>query len=389
MSFFDSLVAKESTCGANGPGGRGFQPGNTCGSDGGTGSAARSGLSKRDTDVYAKHRDKVLQVSSALYAAQTGGDSESVVSVLSDLQKHPDGESIAKLANLAAEHRVEKWASDELRKHRDRKPDTAAGDAVRERMSTFSHRVPKELFAEHKVAVSDIVANLPDSHAERVLSSLKEITVAANPDEVSTYLAVEFHGAADPAAGVFVPRTGQMVLDGVEEMQKAASGGDRQNLVRTVRGLAAHEIAHAIDGEGEISGSTEWNSAWESEGRRTRPGAKFALSDYGRTTPEEGFAEYVRMVHEDPEKAIRHFPRMWSVYRDSGAGKKLTAPESPKPEAPKKRRSLFDRLFRKSMSVDVVPEDEEPDDKQDDMFGEPIDAGGFFPVDTLRKSGSK
>ncbi|TXH55359.1 MAG: hypothetical protein E6Q97_08965 [Desulfurellales bacterium] len=386
-SIFDRIVRKASDCGANGPGGHGFQPGNKCAAEGsGTGSAARSGISERDAAVYAKNREQVLRLSTAIYTAATGGDASSAAAVVAEIKAHPEGEAIARLANLAAEHRIEKWAAAELQQHNNRRPNTQVAETVAGTMQTFSHRVPQEYFEQHKTAVADIVAKLPEAHAERVASSVREITVAANTDEVFTYIAANFMGSSEPAAGAYVPRTGQMVLDGVEHMQKALSRVDsaeaKQNIAQTIRGLAAHEIAHAIDGEGRISGSQEWQSAWNSEGKRNRPGAKFAMSDYGRTSPEEGFAEYVRLVHEEPEKAIRHFPSMWNVYKASGEGRALTP--AAKPE--QKRRSIFDRLFSKSAGTDARghSSDDEPEDRQPDIFGTPIDGGEYFPIDTLR-----
>lgn len=56
--------------------------------------------------------------------------------------------------------------------------------------------------------------------------------------------------------------------------------------------LHAHEIGHAIDSDGRYSRKVAWRNAWKEEiDRDDNP-----LSEYARTHPEEGFAEYIRLV---------------------------------------------------------------------------------------------
>jgi hypothetical protein len=51
----------------------------------------------------------------------------------------------------------------------------------------------------------------------------------------------------------------------------------------------AHEITHAIDGnQHEISGSEKWQTAWKAE--------QDFLSENGKKTPSEGFAEFGEML---------------------------------------------------------------------------------------------
>ncbi len=77
----------------------------------------------------------------------------------------------------------------------------------------------------------------------------------------------------------------------------------------TTREVYAHEMGHAVDYGGQYSNSPNWQSAWQSEIKQ--PG--FPLSGYAANFgPNEGFAEYVRLVNVDPKAAEEKFPECWS-----------------------------------------------------------------------------
>jgi len=54
----------------------------------------------------------------------------------------------------------------------------------------------------------------------------------------------------------------------------------------------AHELGHAVDHGGRYSSTKEWKSIWDSELNQVDTG----VSDYSRVNPEEGFAEFFRLV---------------------------------------------------------------------------------------------
>jgi hypothetical protein len=82
------------------------------------------------------------------------------------------------------------------------------------------------------------------------------------------------------------------------------------------RELYAHEFGHAVDGpEYEISSSPEWQEAYQSE---IKPGG---LSDYAKTLPREGFAEFFRLVHgtdTDRAEIVKRFPKCSDVFKKWG-----------------------------------------------------------------------
>jgi hypothetical protein len=80
----------------------------------------------------------------------------------------------------------------------------------------------------------------------------------------------------------------------------------------------AHEFSHAIDWDQKsgvrISSSPEWQKAWNEEivGDKKAPAA---LSEYARTKPVEGWAEFGRLVHTKPDLAEK-FPKCLAIWRE-------------------------------------------------------------------------
>src|SRR5262245_17372559 len=80
----------------------------------------------------------------------------------------------------------------------------------------------------------------------------------------------------------------------------------------------AHEFWHAIDWDqktgARVSSSREWHKAWDEEivGDKTAPAA---LSEYARTKPVEGWAEFGRLVLTKSDLAEK-FPKCLAVWRE-------------------------------------------------------------------------
>ena len=90
-------------------------------------------------------------------------------------------------------------------------------------------------------------------------------------------------------------------------------------------GLYAHEFTHAIDGPGhEISFSPEWADAFKSEidqGTAAYDRGEPPLSYYATTKPQEGMAEFGRLVYASdvPHAQIaREFPKCTAVFKARG-----------------------------------------------------------------------
>jgi hypothetical protein len=80
----------------------------------------------------------------------------------------------------------------------------------------------------------------------------------------------------------------------------------------------AHEFSHAIDWDQKtgtrVSSSREWQEAWDEEivGDKKAPAA---LSEYARTKPVEGWAEFGRLVHTKPDLGEK-FPKCLAIWRE-------------------------------------------------------------------------
>lgn len=87
-----------------------------------------------------------------------------------------------------------------------------------------------------------------------------------------------------------------------------------------IEGTIAHEFAHAIDVHPEtrqrISDTPEWEKAFDDEIDRDGD----PLSEYARTEPAEGFAEFCRLVWTTgyKERARKLFPKCWGVLKNHG-----------------------------------------------------------------------
>lgn len=92
----------------------------------------------------------------------------------------------------------------------------------------------------------------------------------------------------------------------------------------TTRGIYSHEIGHAIDAEPGgrtgrnrwgLSSSPEFDAAFESEIKGGQ------LSDYATESPQEGFAEFARLLYGSDiahDVVEKHFPKTFDFFKSKG-----------------------------------------------------------------------
>jgi len=88
---------------------------------------------------------------------------------------------------------------------------------------------------------------------------------------------------------------------------------------------------HAIDGKNEYSGTPEWEAAYAVEIQRDLelPEHEHPITHYASSNAQEGFAEYGRLVVQDPDAARDMFPQCWGFLEKSGL---VEAPARKMPE---------------------------------------------------------
>ncbi len=84
----------------------------------------------------------------------------------------------------------------------------------------------------------------------------------------------------------------------------------------TAREIYAHELGHVIDGVGfTYSRDDDWHNAWKDEiATDATP-----LSEYAKKTPQEGFAEFSRLLLTGRYKEARmEFPKCYAFWKAKG-----------------------------------------------------------------------
>jgi hypothetical protein len=113
-------------------------------------------------------------------------------------------------------------------------------------------------------------------------------------------------------------RAGRMILDGES---KHSTGASLQSKSDTA-GTYAHEIGHAIDGPGyKHSGSAEWQEAFGEEIASKDSIGRHRLSTYAATKPQEGWAEFSRLVYgtdTDRGSIEKAFPKCSAYWKKHG-----------------------------------------------------------------------
>jgi hypothetical protein len=119
--------------------------------------------------------------------------------------------------------------------------------------------------------------------------------------------------------GVYMNGFQHIHVDG--DGPRADASGRRGSGFALAHGIYAHELTHAIDGPGhELSASPEWREAFAAEISHAES-AEPPLTQYAGTKPQEGFAEFGRLVYgsDVPHAQIaREFPKATAVFQARG-----------------------------------------------------------------------
>lgn len=205
--------------------------------------------------------------------------------------------------------------------------------------------------AKAVTALKDAVARLPGPIADKAMSNMNAPAKFYNSMQELTY-------ASDQRAKQYGEKLSQPghLIAGIFELNTETGKGqlhldhDYQGEHEYAVGTHAHELGHAADGKDELSGTPEWQHAFDSEIDHPHDWStmsdadkhelkldyehalKFSpkldwndfldstgrLSSYARTHPAEGLAEYVRLLVQEPERAKTDFPRCYAFFQKAG-----------------------------------------------------------------------
>ncbi len=153
----------------------------------------------------------------------------------------------------------------------------------------------------HAHALYSVCSKLPEKSVELIVNNVRQFKIVENTRETNAEFKKQTNRNVEKGfsmMGFYSVFTGAIVCDGYVDRP----GADPQ-LVQ--RGVWAHELGHAIDGSFELSKSTDWQSAFDQE---IKSGG---LSEYATTSPQEGFAEFSRLIYGsdvERESAVGKFP---------------------------------------------------------------------------------
>ena len=254
-----------SPCGANTPGGGGFQPGNDCAGgseDEESSTSGGSGSSEGEPDPQSP--SQWADSYAAYRQSQADAIEDGVVNILADA-------------------------------------DQAFTDAIQDK------QIPSKQLLEYRETLQEALGDLSPRMLQIARENIRDF---------------EFYGDVIDVTDMAASMTGTTLEAMLEKRQITAAfyvGGAGQQLhlnggLDTMfagapdrKGIYIHELAHAFD-DG-FSGSDEWGSAWSSEiDRDDAP-----LSKYARTNPEEGFAEFMRLAVQEPVYARQKYPESWAA----------------------------------------------------------------------------
>lgn len=147
--------------------------------------------------------------------------------------------------------------------------------------------------------ITDATKRMPSGATAAIARHLRGAKYHRSPREIAASLVADSgeqkYLTVGDIRGAYRQKTGTLYLDG--------DGG---------AGTYAHELAHVIDHGYRLSGSAEWRDAFTSE--VDRDGAP--LSQYARTSPSEGFAEFARLVYTgDVNAAEQRFPKSSAFFK--------------------------------------------------------------------------
>lgn len=157
----------------------------------------------------------------------------------------------------------------------------------------------------------DLHERLPAAAKERFTKHVKSVSFHESP-EVLTEKVIEGNPAmkevmkgGKKAAGAYSKKNEALHLNGGFTMDGKKLTADH---------IYAHEFAHAIDGPDlELSKDEGWREAWRSEAQ--------LVSKYALKTPQEGFAEFGRLVYAgglSADQMTERFPMMFKHWEGAG-----------------------------------------------------------------------
>lgn len=166
------------------------------------------------------------------------------------------------------------------------------------RKVTKDEGVSNERLNAYAKTLTSAMGGLPENALTSAHGSMGKLhfhsSVKGIKDEITRRIGKEI--SAKPL-GFFSKKDGGLHVNGV--------GGARSGVTR--RGVYAHELAHAVDMQADgsmFSDTKPWLDAYNTEiNVKTNP-----LSRYATVNPQEGFAEFMRLLVEDRDKAKKEFP---------------------------------------------------------------------------------
>lgn len=180
-----------------------------------------------------------------------------------------------------------------------------------------------------KAHMKYIFSRMPDAVADRVAGEVHESVHFATSEALAAYVGrvsgKPVHDGVKPM-GAWSQKSRLLMLDGQANLGQKIGTHFKDQDADTIRGTAAHELAHTLDytaeGGGQHSKSPEWLAAFQEE--ITRPDPKtgtYPLSKYATTKPSEGWAEFGRLVYGtkiDREKLKARMPKCAAYWEKHG-----------------------------------------------------------------------
>lgn len=206
---------------------------------------------------------------------------------------------------------------------------TEAKVRVERNMKDFGVYTSSQTLVEQTFSAAELKA------ARASKGILSRIKSALTPDSVFKQAARELADAVLESgmevAGSYSPASGTIRLDGLGAYARLAEMWKGKPEGRGIKGpedvarhTLAHEFGHAIDGPDKrgnsLSGEPAWVEAFRAE-IRGGFGEPARLTEYARSTTEEGFAEFARLVYcgDFSGKEIREkFPRCAEFFYRGG-----------------------------------------------------------------------
>lgn len=298
-------TVKASPCGAGAPGDPGFQHGNTCAS-GGAGASADARSQTVDRMAELRFRNRLGQLTHEEVREFAGLIRENEQDLFEEAFDRADEKFASWVKSEHAAHLAD--ASSKKSKFAQR--------MLNERLAKFidSSGLDDSTKAVYREMMESASSSLNHKKAQMVQKAIKDAEFYPTTAELKQDLNHEL----DLRLGPDVEMAGAFASNDSHTFGKLFLDGQSPHTAQLPSSIAAHELGHALDRgavyRGRFTASPEWQEAYTRE--ILWPPNDPPLSDYATVDEEEGFAEYTRLVHDDPEKAIREFPRTWQLWRD-------------------------------------------------------------------------